>query len=143
MDPKTPIKTRSRQALASKAQDGDKEALEVFCRIKPPDEGAEIGIVAVGDDIVRLSYPGREDEARDHKFTRVLDPGCSQKTVFDVVALPLVADALKGILNSDPMFFFLCDLSRSSPPPSNTCLPPWTMVVLLVDDYGPLSSLQF
>ncbi|CAG0912413.1 unnamed protein product [Notodromas monacha] len=96
MDPRTPMKTRSKQTVHDRGSESEHQPLEVFCRIKPFPQNTEVGVIAVGDDCVRLEYPGREHEARDHIFTHVFGPDSTQKEVFDNVALPLVSDALKG-----------------------------------------------
>eukprot|EP00058_Branchiostoma_floridae_P012343 XP_002597831.1 hypothetical protein BRAFLDRAFT_130188 [Branchiostoma floridae] len=95
---KTPKKTPRRPQQSNKPKD----PVEVYCRLRPPNEEdvcAEVlsdGVLLLRpSEAARVNRIGELKETQ-HTFKFVFPPETSQKTLFDVVALPLVQDVIQG-----------------------------------------------
>ncbi|KAI8511007.1 Kinesin-like protein kif23, partial [Branchiostoma belcheri] len=97
---KTPKKTPRRPQQTNKAKD----PVEVYCRLRPPSDDQTDLCAEVLSDGVLLLRPSEaarvnrigELKETQHTFRFVFPPETSQKTLFDMVALPLVQDVIQG-----------------------------------------------
>ncbi|XP_046389845.1 kinesin-like protein KIF23 [Ischnura elegans] len=88
-----------------KARSSEKEPVEVFCRIKPIDNGVKC-IKVVDTKTILVTHPELLSIGQcpapanckeiQYEFRQVFDEKCSQKDVFDRVAFPLVRGLING-----------------------------------------------
>ncbi|XP_050689263.1 kinesin-like protein KIF23 isoform X5 [Eriocheir sinensis] len=99
-----PNKPRLGGGVGGDQRSVEQDPVEVFCRIRPPEDGVVEECVAEVDDCtVKLTPPTSSFAFRNgsgkeqlYKFERVFAPTASQKELFTRVALPLVSDLVSG-----------------------------------------------
>ncbi|XP_033102278.1 kinesin-like protein KIF23 isoform X2 [Anneissia japonica] len=81
----------------------DKDPVEVYCRIRPPDGDADTCIEVVNSTTIQLKAPENSHAYRNgllkenqYTFKFVFPVNTSQKALFDRVSLPLIDDLLHG-----------------------------------------------
>ncbi|XP_071941974.1 kinesin-like protein KIF23 isoform X2 [Antedon mediterranea] len=81
----------------------DKDPVEVYCRLRPPDGDAEICIDVVNSTTIQLrppetSHAYRNGHLKENQYTFkfVFPTNTSQKALFDRVSLPLIDDLIHG-----------------------------------------------
>lgn len=103
--PKTPSSTKTpRSAKTPRRPTGNKDPVEVYCRIRPLGNNEEESCVhIISDTVLQLTAPknsagyksGHRIETQ-HTFKKIYDEKTSQKVLYDNVAMPLVDDLIHG-----------------------------------------------
>ncbi|RMX60002.1 hypothetical protein pdam_00001163 [Pocillopora damicornis] len=103
--PKTPSSTKTpRSAKTPRRPTGNKDPVEVYCRIRPLGNNEEESCVhIISDTVLKLTAPknsagyksGHRIETQ-HTFKKIYDEKTSQKVLYDNVAMPLVDDLIHG-----------------------------------------------
>ncbi|XP_020602106.1 kinesin-like protein KIF23 [Orbicella faveolata] len=103
--PKTPASAKTpRSGKTPRRPTGNKDPVEVYCRIRPLGDNEEESCVQIiSETVLQLTAPknsagfksGHRLETQ-HTFKKVYDEKTSQKVLFDNVALPLVDDLVHG-----------------------------------------------
>ncbi|CAL4093647.1 unnamed protein product, partial [Meganyctiphanes norvegica] len=103
---RTPISKRPRVPPKPKTSERvlEKDPVEVFCRIRPPETADEelcvtrmdIRTVKLSPPETSVAYRNNTGKEQTYKFQHVFDQDVQQKDIFDRVAKPLVSDVLNG-----------------------------------------------
>lgn len=80
------------------------DALQVFCRVRPTcTNDSESCVAIISDSMIQLTVPENSINYKsgvtakyNYSFQKVFGDSCSQREVFDDVALPLVERLIKG-----------------------------------------------
>ena len=90
---------------------GEKEAVEVYCRLRPLKSQPELVCVhKVSDQIIRIG-DGRDRSENFYSFNHVFSENTGQRELFTKVALPLVDDLINGKDGKVINLYFCFDLS--------------------------------
>lgn len=103
--PKTPASAKTpRSGKTPRKLTGNKDPVEVYCRIRPLGDNEEESCVQIiSETVLQLTAPknsagfksGHRLETQ-HTFKKLFDEKTTQKVLFDSVALPLVDDLVHG-----------------------------------------------